>query len=74
MSTIPQSTPATVLRALEVRGEISQSDPQLNFLIAHLCHKIIPEAGMTRTWKNMNKVPTNRRKVTETSWWLAPIW
>ena len=47
LNTIPQSTPATVLRALEARGEINQSDPQLNFLIAHLCHKIIPEAGMT---------------------------
>ena len=47
LTTIPQSTPATVLRALEVRGEINQSDPQLNYLIAHLCHKIIPEAGMT---------------------------
>ena len=47
LNTIPQSTPATVLRSLEARGEINQSNPQLNFLLVHLCHKIIPEAGMT---------------------------
>ena len=47
LNTIPQSTPATVLRSLEARGEINQSNPQFNFLLAHLCHKIIPEAGMT---------------------------
>lgn len=46
LNTIPQSTPASVLKSLEARGELSQGTPQLNFLLAHMCHRIIPEAGM----------------------------
>lgn len=46
LNTIPLSPLAVVLRMLETRGELNQGNPKLNFLLAHLCHKIIPEAGM----------------------------
>ena len=52
LNTIPLSPPAVLLKTLESRRELEQATPRLNFLIGHLCHKIIPEAGMKVLFRN----------------------
>ena len=52
LNTIPLSPPAVLMKTLENRRELEQATPRLNFLVAHLCHKIIPEAGMEVLFRN----------------------
>ena len=49
---MPLSPPSVLLKTLKNRRELEQGTPRLNFLVAHLCHNIIPEAGMEVLFRN----------------------